>query len=101
MWGWAAEGKWRDRFGACGRISGKQWWVLGWRQQRKRGKVADLERILQITIDVRVEKRAELENTAWFLVGATFREMTLEKGRAGNKCALGLSLEMLLPPQFF
>ena len=58
--------------------------------------MADSECILQTqktglagTLDVRVEKGAELEKTARFLARAILREMTIEKGRTRNKCIGG------------
>lgn len=40
-------------------------------------------------MDIRVKRRTELENTAWFLDRTALREMTVEKGRTKKRCVLG------------
>lgn len=44
-------------------------------------------------MDIRVKKRAELENTAWSLARTTLREMTVEKERTKNWCVFGVGVQ--------
>lgn len=93
---------WRER-AAEGDAEGPVWRLLWYFRQMMMGvqmetseknekNMADLACILQIcqtgltgTLNARIEKRAELENTVWFLARATLREMTAEKGRMGSQ----------------